>query len=110
MLVNVTYEIVTPESAERGDYDDSGFLDYSGQRHSVRGLWGEAAGKLKAECAMPLRVALNHVAPASREDSSFYEVDGRTDYRTGEVETRALHALDSVTPASLARLSRVLGV
>lgn len=110
MIVNVTYETVTPESAERGDYDDCGFLDYSGLRHSVRGLWGEAAGKLKAECAMPLRVALYHVYPQHAEGGTFREIDGRTDYRTGEVETRALHASYSVTPASLARLARVMGV
>lgn len=110
MLVNVTYETVTPESAEWGDYEDCGFLDASGLRHSANGLWGEAAGKLKAECAMPLRDALRHVAPAFREDSSFYEIDGRNDYRTGEVETRALHMPDSVTPASLARIARLLEV
>ena len=110
MIVNVTYETVTPESAESGDYEDCGFIDAQGFHHSVRGLWGEAAGKLKAECAMPLRVALRHVNPAVREYNSFYEVDGRNNYRTGESATRALHAPDNMTACSASRLSRILEI
>lgn len=111
---NVTYEIVTPESAERGDYEDCGFIGNPifGQdpsKWSVDGICGTPAAKLKEGCAMRLRDALQYVHPQETDGFTFREVGGRQDYRTGASETRALHAPDKITASSLARLNRVLG-
>lgn len=106
---HVTYDVVTPESAERGDIADCGFVTPDGPE-SVRQIWGEAAGKVKAACAMRLRDALQLVSPQEETGGAgFAEVDGRTDYRTGAEERRTLHAPDKITAASYARLRRVLG-
>jgi hypothetical protein len=41
-------------------------------------------------------------------DGSFYEIDSRLDYHTGEYENRALHCPRAITGSSLARIRRVL--
>lgn len=111
---HVTYETVTPESAEAGDYDDCGFLDSQGQRRPVAGLWGAKAGALKAECAITLREALalfgwRYGAGLLEADApSLRQPDGVQDYRTGEETRLALHAPDKVTAASFERVRRLV--
>lgn len=107
---NVTYDLVTPESVECGDLADYGFIGACGLQFSVSGICGKPAGDLKASGAMRLREALAYVSPQYDAGRWFGEVDGRQDYRTGEVETRALHPPAKITAASYGRLSRLLGV
>lgn len=84
---NVTYEIVTPKSAEQGDVAARGFIVED----------------------VSLREALRECDPTQDSGSWFDEVDGRTNYRTGAVETRSLHPPRSITKASYRRLARLLG-
>ena len=106
---SVTYDIVTHESAEHGATADSGFIEPGERRRSCDGLWGEAAGKLKDECAMRLRDAINLLSYLESDGNGrYYEVDGRQNYQTGEHESRALHAPDNATPSTLARIERLL--
>ncbi len=109
-LFHVTYELVTPESAEKGDFADNGFVTVGGWKHSVAGIWGEKAGKLQAECALTLREALDLCSPQEDSGNWFSEVDGRIDYRTGEEERRSLHPPRHISAASYARLQRLLGL
>lgn len=101
----VTYDIVTPESAEHGDIAEGGFMLPGGWR--VPPLIGKPTPGVE----MSLREAVDLVSAGCMEDSGswFTEIDGRPDYRTGEEERRAFHPPDNCTAASYARLARLLG-
>ena len=96
----VTYDIVTPESAESGDVAESGFI--------LPGAWRQSATE-PGPVEMRLRDAVRLCSPQEDSGRWFSEVDGRTDYRTGAVELRHLNPPHNITPASYARLRRVLG-
>jgi len=99
---HVTYDIVTPESAEHGDFAESGFLDAMGSR--IEALFG----KLTPGVDLSLRQALNLCCPNEDSGSWFTESDGRADYQTGANERRALHPPRNISPASYRRLARLL--
>lgn len=110
---HVTYDIVTPESAEHGDAAERGFVQPGGWHHELKSeTFGEPAGRIKDECALTLREALDLVNCGAMADGgdgdSFYEQDGREDYRTGATETRAFHISGKITDASRARIARLL--
>jgi hypothetical protein len=93
----VTYEVVTPESAEHGDVESRGYVQPGGWRT-------DAAG----EAGMTLREAMRLAYPQEDCGRWWCEVDGRTDYRTGAVETRSIHPPRDITAASYARVARLL--
>lgn len=97
----VTYDIVTPESAEIGDYAEAGFVTPGG--------WKVPA--LSAGVNMRLREALDLFSAGAVEDSGRWltESDARRDFETGAEERRALHPPEGITPASYARLKRLVG-
>lgn len=103
----VTYDVVTPESAENGDVAESGF--------AYPGGWRFAADDHTVE-PMSLRDALSACGRsvsrygAGFEDGGrgFYTVDSDIDYRTGEHTTYGLHPSGNITPSSYRRLRRVL--
>lgn len=100
----VTYEIVTPESAEHGDVAARGFIFFDGWRVDI-GDVDTFTGVLE----MNLRDALQLCSPSENCGAWFSETDSREDYRTGAVETRALHPPRNITAASYVRLARLLG-
>lgn len=100
----VTYDIVTPESAAEGDHAECGRIDPWGYHWPVNGE------KQPDDSDMSLRQALNYVCPQEDAGAWFSEADGRDDYRTGANETRALHPPRNITPASYARLARLLKI
>lgn len=110
-LFHVTYDITTHESAEQGDYAESGFVTANSEHVDMTGLWGRAAGEVKAVCGMTLCEACRLIGCLDSYcgGPSFYEADGNTDYRTGDNERRALHCPDNITPSSLQRVARLLG-
>lgn len=97
----MTYEVITPESASEGDAAERGYCDEYGNRYS-------------APAAVSLRAALRTLGPMEPNDSRhesarwWSEVDGCPDYRTGEVEYRSIHLPDRITPASRARVNRLI--
>ena len=94
----VTYEIVTPESAEIGDAEERGYVAPSG--------WHDSE-----PARMTLREALRLASPQQDCGRWFAEEDdGRQDFSTGAVETRSIHPPRSITPASYARVRRILGL
>ena len=99
-LFRVTYDIVTPESAERGDYDEAGFVQPGG--------WHAPADSAE-DCGMTLREAVRLCCPQEDAGSWFAEVDGRVNYRTGAEERRSLHPPRNITAASYDRLAKLLG-
>ena len=99
---HVTYGIVTPESAEVGDYAEHGFLDSHGFHDSIDRV-GDSA-----EYAMTLREAVNLVGCCGDSGSWFDEFDSRMDYQTGAEESRSIHPPRNITPSSYGRLAALL--
>jgi hypothetical protein len=95
----VTYEIITPESAEHGDCAESGYVEPLG--------WKFQPGNESPE-GLTLREATNLVSCVENSGRWFTEIDGRTDYRTANEERRSLHPPANITRASYARLARLL--
>jgi hypothetical protein len=86
---NVTYEIVTEESAEHGEAAEQGFA-------------AEAVSLGEA-------VRAAETSPGGYTDCGrWFVTEPDQDYRTGEYTSYAIHPPSSITPASYARLSRVL--
>jgi len=99
---SVTYEIVTPESAEHGDAAERGYIAQD----------------------IPLREAIDELGYGTQGiESNEYPVtdprwitayctnDGtRRFYEQGETESRSLHFPDSMTAASKLRVCRLLDV
>lgn len=110
MQFHVTYEIVTPESAEHGDMAESGYVTPGEWHHELPAdCFGPAAAAFKSDHALTLREAIGLVGCVESSDGlSFYECDGRDDYRTGHNERRALHCPRNISAASLRRVARLL--
>ena len=92
----VTYEIVTPESAEHGEAAERGFVQPGNWRTEDRGE------------GMSLREALRLASPQEDCGRWWSEVDGCDDYRTGANEVRCIHPPRGITAASYNRISRLL--
>lgn len=94
----LTYEIVTPESAEHGDAAECGFIDAHGSKCDER--------------PAPLTLRdVERVGFGCCEDSGdwFTETDSRENYATGESTRYSLHPPDNITASSYNRLARLLG-
>lgn len=100
----VTYEVVTPESAEHGDAAERGWVQPGGWHYEDA---PEGSGN---DAPMSLREALQLASPQEDSGQWWSEVDGRDDYRTGANEVRAIHPPRNITAASYARVSRLMGV
>ncbi len=102
----VTYETVTPESAEHGDYEDHGFI--------MPGEWKYSANVPEYQAddyTMTLREAMQLAYPNEDSGRWFSETDeSRCDYSTGAVETRSIHPPHNISGASYARLKRLMGI
>jgi hypothetical protein len=102
MLFNVTYETVTPESAEQGECDDRGFI---AENVSLR----EAVHYVQD-------TRTNHVdgVEAIECDSSpavrprWVTIVNGMEYETGAQESRSLHIPEQVTDATARRIARLL--
>lgn len=92
----VTFETITEESASRGDTEETGFVcEGATLRDAVDAL---GCGHIEANC-YPVTLA---TAPR------WFTRYGEADYKTGDIESRALHLPDSITRASRIRLARLL--
>lgn len=98
---SVTYEVITPESAEHGDFAETGFI--------LPGEW-KVSAEDPGEVTMSLRDAINLCYPQQDSGSWFSEVDGREDYRTGAKEFRNLHPPENITSSSYNRIKKLLNV
>lgn len=108
----VTYNTMTPESAERGDYAESGFVFPDGDRIECEAAQTELGADWRAHWPPPwvhmtLAQAVAVVGLCEDNGDSFYECDESPNYATGASETRAVHIQGKVTPASNARLRRI---
>lgn len=103
----VTYEIVTPESAEEGDAAERGFI---GRQFGLKWTIEEALAADDSDLNMSLREASRHVSAAMEDCGTWFsEIDGRQDYASGAEERRSLHPPANITAASYGRLARLVG-
>lgn len=95
---NVTYETITPESAENGEADSSGFMLENGSLREAWDIvrWGCEGG-----------VEANEWPMQSPRWVTFYSAE--RDYRTGEETNYSVHFPGNITPSSARRLARFLG-
>lgn len=103
----ITYEIVTPQSAERGDFAENGFVGPSGLQIPI-----DSDGALEAasrnEFALDLRSAVRMIGCVENAGSWFVETDGRDNYRDGSNTRYSLHPPENITASSYGRLCRLL--
>lgn len=112
----VTYEIVTPESAEQGDAAERGFLDPDGATVAA------IAGARTPGVTMGFRQALDlfnrerdwtaveaDAWPISREFPPRWFTDsGEIQFASGECRALSLHLPDGITASSAMRIARLL--
>lgn len=104
-MFTVTYEIISPESSEDCDNDETGFV--------LPGDWlvpiDEAMADKDRDLTMSLREALDLAQPNEDSGRWFTETgSGRCDYATGIQEFRAIHPPENITPSSYRRIKRLL--
>ena len=102
-VFNVTYEIVTPESAENGDVDESGFIAENVSLRDAIALVSETrtsrvGGVECIECD-----SLPCDAPR------WITVMNGMEFETGAQESRSLHIPDGVTESTARRIARLMG-
>lgn len=102
-LFHVTYEIVTPESAEDGDAAERGFYHENGGRDPL-----ELVPMGADDYAMDLRTALRLCDPSEDCGTWFTSYPYCEDYRTGAELSTSLHPPRNVTRSSYGRLQRLL--
>lgn len=97
MLFNVTFETITPESAENGDTESAGFVAEDVSLREAIDAVGMGEGGVEAS---------EHPVTNPRWITVYKTSE---DYGTGEIENRSLHFPDNMTPASKLRVCRLLG-
>lgn len=80
ILVNITYEIVTEESAENGEAEESGFLAENSE-YTFRELVDALREKFTNASCWPVSANVN----------TWFASEPDTDFRTGEVQTESIH-------------------
>lgn len=95
---NVTYEIVTPESAGYADAEERGFIDKDlPLREAVQELFRTRTN------------ACDGISAIERSNDSWMTVYNGMEFKTGAYESRSLHIPESVSQYSADRLMRLLG-
>lgn len=108
---HVTYEIVTPESAEHGDAAERGYVMPGGWQYELpNDCCGDVATKFAAEHALTLREAIGLMSCVEDSGHWFVETDGRVDYQDGNETRYSFHPPRNCSPASYHRIARLLGV
>lgn len=99
---SVTFERVTPESAEHGEAESSGFIDEGLRLRDALKLCSGAAGGCEASDS--------NVSGARW--LTFYKTNDctRDAFETGAEESRSLHFPESLTSATRKRIARLCGI
>ena len=104
MAFLVTYEIVTPESAEMGDAEARGFI---GEGLTLREAFEAVNGTRTSLVDCVQSIEANEypcVAP------SWVTVTNGMEFETGAHESRSIHFPQSLTASTRRRICRALGV
>ena len=93
---NITYAVITTESAEHGDFAEQGF-EYEGETLE------EAYSDLRMEGYA------EHAETDGRGRVRWLEFPSTENYQTGDVRWLSLHIPNTVTPATSRRIARLFG-
>lgn len=97
---NVTFERVTPESAEYGDADSRGFIAEDVSFREAIEAWDYYGCLVEANC-MPVS--------SPRWFTAYETNSGTTDsFETGATGSQSLHVPEQITEASRQRLARLV--
>ena len=100
---NVTYDIVTDESAEHGDTAENGFIaEDVVLRVAIDYLFETRTSHVSGVTAIEA-----NEYPVT--DPRWITVNNGMEYLTGDYESRALHFPDYVTASSRCRIARLIG-
>ena len=106
VTIDFTFQVLTPESADQGDYDRHGFITQGYWKYDVddyeRNVWRQGDLRSLIGFAQELGVALHPDAEWA------CSVEPEIDYATGEDTTYAMH-IDGCTPSSYSRIMALLG-
>lgn len=95
---NVTFERITPESAEHGDFDEIGFISEGvSLRQAICDVCGFYDPRMLPACesdCYPVHDPRSFI---------FYDVEDTGEYS----ESRCIHLWDKVTPSSAMRIARL---
>lgn len=101
---NVTYEIVTEESAEYGDAEERGFIAESvSLREALTLVYNTRTNRV--DCGDGAEASDSRM-----ESARWIIVHNGMEYETGARESRSLHIPDSVTGSSRRRIARLFGL
>ena len=103
MLFNVTFEIVTPESAENGDAEERGYI--------AEGV------SLRDALALVSETRTSHVDGVTAIEANecpvtapnWITVYNGMEFLTGANESRSIHFPDNMTASSRCRIARLMG-
>lgn len=99
---SVSFEIVTPESAEYGDAEERGWIMERGSlREAVEALFGTRTSLVGG-------IVYCEASDSDARGARWFRVGNAMEFETGATEERALHFPGNVTPASRARLCALL--
>jgi hypothetical protein len=103
-LFDVTYEIITRESAEHGEADEIGYIcEAVTLREALESV--NETRTCRVDCIQAIEAdEYPIVAP------SWVTVYNGGEYETGAHENRSIHFPESLTPATRRRIARLLGV
>ncbi len=112
---HITYEIITPESAENGDTAENGFVDCNGTQWELEpGVFGAEAGAIKDSYGMrasdAIRLFQREGGAAEDSGGRWFVGHGSTCFRTGAETRLSLHPPDNITGASYDRVARLVGL
>lgn len=99
---NVTYEIMTPESAEYGDADERGFIV---EGASLRDALDYVFSTRTSQCEGVEAVEANEYPVVS---PGWITVYNGIEYLTGAHESRSIHFPDNMTASSRVRVARLM--
>lgn len=104
----VTYDVVTPESAEHGDTAENGYALPGGWRFPADTVIGKPAEIAAVALRLGAAIDMLGCLENSSDGFTYYECDGTTDYRTGAETRLAFHVPHNATPSTVARIARLL--
>lgn len=105
---NVTYEIVTYESAEHGDAEERGFVGEHGIKWPIEECREHGQHLRTGTLSDLIHDCENFGVTFNKDTDWLYCVDGRTDYRTGAVTTYAVHLETETAKRNAARIGRLI--
>lgn len=101
-MFDVTYEIVTPESAERGDAEERGYIGFNlGLRDAIYEV-------LQTRTSLVEGIEAIEFSDSSVENARWLDVCNGAEFETDAQESRSLHFPEHLTASTKRRIMRLV--